>query len=120
MTNSDRLVVAKAVGNGKAIGKEDQIELASLERLRDVDVIPGGEKRDGTRRVPPERMAMCHRTGNQKTGEVHAAPRLRHPVLPGETSRPTVLTRRRVDASRPNPSQSPLPIERSFMRSAAL
>src|ERR1700751_5337877 len=104
MTNSDRLVVAKAIGNGKAIGKEDQIELTSLERLRDVDVIRGREKRDGTGRVPPERMAMCYGAGDQKTSEVHAASRSRHPVLPGEALPPTVLTRRRVDKEQAQPS----------------
>src|SRR6516164_8181220 len=102
MTNSDRLVVAKPVRNGKAIGKEDQIELASLERLRDVDVVRGGEKRDGARRVPPKRMAMCYGAGDQKTSEVHAAPRSSHPVLLGETSRP--LDQASLDGEQVQPS----------------
>jgi hypothetical protein len=47
---------------------------------------------------------MCYGAGDQKTSEVHAASRSRHPVLPGEALPPTVLTRRRVDKEQAQPS----------------
>jgi hypothetical protein len=68
---ADLLVVAKSIGDGEPVGKEDQVELSTLECARDFDIIIGRQERDRMSGIAPQRMAMCDRPSNEKSGEIH-------------------------------------------------
>src|SRR6266508_958520 len=67
----DLEVQAVAVRDAEPVGEEDEVELSALERRGDAQVEVEVEKVDVVRRIPPNRVAVAHRPGDEEAAQVY-------------------------------------------------